>query len=203
MIETLLVLPKKPGRVDGFLGEVAGTSFITNSDLTSAVGITMGTQMNPNENWLRYAINEVDYYMAKRPFRHSLTWEHLDSFGAALGTKTVVIGGDTYKVRLMKCKHPTMNKPGLEWATFVYRVYAGASAGTNPDVLAEPRWASYSDTDLGLGTSPSNGMINIGQDAYNGGWAAPGYHSPAELWYQPPNTTNDGYGWRPLLELIL
>jgi hypothetical protein len=196
------VLEELPDLVESFMGEVSAANFITNSALTTAVGVTMGTQINASEGWLHYYVDNTEYYLAKKPFRQSLTREHLHSLGAAVGTKTVTIGGNVYKVRLMLCKDPAAAKPGQEWAKFIYRVYGGSTA-SHPDVQAQPRWAAYTDAELGLGNeSPADGHINIGQDAYNGGWASPGYHSPTELWYQPANTTNEGYGWRPLLELV-
>jgi hypothetical protein len=182
-----------PVPVTPFKGEVAQADFITFSDLATAVGVTEGTPLNTDAPWLKIELGETTYYWPKASIRGSVLRETLNTLNLVTGDTTVIIGGLTYKVRLIKgrdaAQSDVIGEEWLEWLTHL----------TNGD------WAEYSTAQLVTGTGGTgNGELVLTQElAANGFWAANGY--PTLLgsgWYQSTGATHDGYGWRPVLELV-
>lgn len=182
-----------PAPVTPFKGEVAQADFITFSDLATAVDITTGTVINNTAPWLKIVQNGTTYYWPKASIRSNLSRETLDAKNLVTGNTTVVIGGLTYKVRLITGRDADISTTiGREWLDWV----------TN---LTNGNWAGYSAAQLVTGTGgATNGELVLTQERHTEAtWAANGYPNLlANGWYQNPNATNGGYGWRPVLELV-
>lgn len=200
MLEILIATTRAstPAPVDSFLGEIDAASFITGNALTTAVGITLGTSLsNDTAGWLKYLHKGKTLYIAKRPLRRSIGWDDLDTKGVVFGTTTVVIGGLTYKVRLMTgaTGNPyAAGSAGGEWNDLIYPVHVDDPSGKN--------WASYTSADLGI---VSTGGYTFCQETYlsdtsrrcvRGGTTLIGMSNLAA---SAGNTSNS---WRPVLELV-
>lgn len=179
-----------------FRGEVAQADFITFSTLLTESGLTEGTAINPSEPWLHFVTSDnKEIYISKKAIRKNLTWEQLNVLGLIKGTKTLVIGGKTYKLRVMQMYASdgggNHSAPGREWLECMVNITNGI-------------YAAYTTTQLGTGTGgTTNGELSIGQEPDGrGGHVAGAYQGISDMWYIIPNTTNNGYGWRPVLELV-
>jgi hypothetical protein len=179
-----------------FIGEILAANFITGSALAAAVGLTDGTLVNDTTPWLKFVDNGSTFYMPKKIIRMTLSWAQLNALGMIMGTKTVVIGGLTYRVRVMTGgdgNDPT-NSPGGEYNNYFMRVtnaYTGAGAA----------WAYNTPADMGwLGGISSGEMIICKEGSTQGGTLLRGYPGFAGVWYEPNDTPNVAYGWRPVLE---
>ncbi len=226
ILELERVVPPPP---PGFHGEVSTGDLISGDVLASLVGLSAGVSQNSNEPWLHFvdSIDSKTKFIAKKPFRHTVTWSNLDVLGIVYG-KEITIQGKQYICRLIKGansdpNNDTRNTPdppgtwGSEWNRLLYPICAPTG---NPewDVINDTSslgfgaWANYAqDTDLGL--------------IYK---TAPGYDGAdgAFSWCQEKNSSDSrfrvirgsygvsmysawtytaistGYGWRPLLELV-
>jgi hypothetical protein len=181
-----------------FKGEVAGADLITASALATALGITGTVLVDPNPNWLKFIDNGKTFYIAKKPMRTAVLWETLDAIGAIKGTKTLNIGGNIYKVRVMTGGNADpASSGGGEYNAYFGRVtvnYTGPAAD---------RWANYSNTDVYWNGGTANGELTLCQEKYStNGPLTRGYPGFNGLWYQAPGSTHGGYGWRPVLELV-
>lgn len=100
-----------------FLGEVPASDFINGTDLGNQIGLSGGISMSDNVNnpWLKFEYQGKEVYVAKEPYRHSISWDSIAKAGAALPEgvanvsgvdysqgKTVSINGQDYVVRLIK-----------------------------------------------------------------------------------------------------
>lgn len=97
---------------EGFFGEVPASEFITGDTLASLAGISEGTSLYSSAGWLKFAYNGGIQFVAKKPIRNYISWDTLNTANCVYGDsgdKTVVIGGLTYKVRLMRGLRPSTN----------------------------------------------------------------------------------------------
>lgn len=216
----LLEKVPQPPEPDVYFGEIATADFITAGALTTAVGMdAVGSVTNADSPWLKFKIKGKTLYTTKKPLRHGITWNGLNALGLVFGTKTIVIGGLTYKVRLptgANTSSPNVFNTGHMGGDFndmIYPVYGGVSL-SQPAVQAYPRWAAFTDAALGLNTVKSpiaNGALTMCQElAANGGYLVRGYNDNdnagvAQLlagWYVAGATVQLYSGWRPVLELV-
>lgn len=176
-----------------FKGEVAQADFITFAALSALVGVTEGLVIHDASPWLKIVQNGTTYYWPKTSIRSSVLRETLNTKNLVTGNTTVVIGGLTYKVRLIKGRAAaTSDVIGGEWLDWVTKLIDGT-------------WSNYTAANLVTGTGgTTSGEIVLTQElASNGGWAANGYPNLLTTgWYQSPGSTNAAYGWRPVLELV-
>lgn len=180
----------------GYYGEVSPEAFITATALIESVGVVEGIHAYLDSSWLKFAYEGKTLYVAKKPLVSSIGYEQLAARGLTTGGATRVIGGKTYKIRLLKgvTEDPGMD-PGGEWDDLIHRVEVGGG---------EPRWAEFTDEELGNGLSYPGGLT-ICQERHlnNQGWVTRGYPGTIEgVWYIIDNLPNNGYGWRPVLELV-
>jgi hypothetical protein len=108
---------------EGFFGEVPASELITGDALASQVGISQGTSQHSTAGWLKFAYQGKIQFVAKKPIRHSISWDVINTAKCVYGDsgdKTVTIGGLTYKVRLLRALEPS-NDP---------KTTASASSGT-------------------------------------------------------------------------
>ena len=181
-----------PVPITPFKGEIAQADLITQTDLATALGLTDGTNINPDAPWLKIVENGVTVYLAKNSFRNNILKETLESLNIVTGGHTIVIGGLTYKVRCMTGRDaPVSGTIGGEWLDWMTK-------------LTDGTWAAYTTTQLATGTGGvNNGELVHVQEMHNeSAFATNGYPSLMGPWYQNPGATNAAYGWRPVLELV-
>jgi hypothetical protein len=182
-----------PIPITPFKGEVAQADFITFEALATAVNITTGTVINATAPWLKIVENGKTFYWPKASIRGGVLRETLNTNNLVTGNSTIDIGGLTYKVRLITGRaEPQSDVIGGEWLDWVSNLTSG-------------EWAFYTAADLVTGTGGvNNGELVLVQELHaNGSWATNGYPSLLDSgWYQVADATHDGYGWRPVLELV-
>jgi hypothetical protein len=182
-----------PAPVTPFKGEITQADFITFDALATAVGITTGNPLNITAPWLKIVENGKTFYWPKASIRGSVLRETLNDSNLVTGDTTTVIGGLTYKVRLITGRATSESGDiGGEWLDWM----------TN---LTNGEWAFYTPADFVTGTGGTgNGELVLVQELHaNGSWATNGYPNLLDSgWYQAANATHDGYGWRPVLELV-
>lgn len=133
-----------------FLGEVPVRNLINGKDLADSLGLSAGTSQYSNEPWLKFDIDGEIVYIAKKPYRYGLHWQHIYQVGAVYGTDDfganpsggnklqdarVSIGGKSYKVTLIKgaSVDPTPIEAGhdlswthnSEWNRTMYGIHSG------------------------------------------------------------------------------
>lgn len=221
MQESLLMLGAEPEvrlgeLVDGvrFFGEVPTSEFITGNALASAIGLTAGNAIHSNEPWLKFELDGKTLYVAKKPYRSSVSWDALNARGAVFGDIAVIIRGDTYKVRLLKGAdvNPTSVTAGYdpvgtsdsEWNRLIYNVHNGEHANSN--ILTPPgHWPLYSDTDLVVHTNAGSGRRSWCQETNASNTnqrVCRGNHSVAGFNFDTSSYVHMYVGWRPVLELV-
>jgi len=202
--------------------EVSANQLISGDDLASEIGLTAGTAFNSDAGWIKYEFNGKTCYMAKRPFRHDLSWEDIYNVGAVgelaeapNGTvdqdAEVNIDGKTYRVRLLRggAEDTEADKEGAfgenEWNTIMYAIVACADDG-HLGVKAGNWWASYSNDDVGIGgesnpdgrrswcqeTDPNDSSRRV----VRGAGRVSGWSTSSSDYSHTNN------GWRPVIELI-
>ena len=205
----------------GFFGEVPTSEFITGNALASAIGLTAGTAQNSNEPWLKFALDGKALYVAKKPYRHTISWNSIDSVGAVFGTKTVVINEKTYKVRLLKGGNqnpmPDWLPPGTsvhnsEWNKLMIPIHISWSDGT----LAGDQWIDpstpdwnirYTNSDLIVGQNPNELTwcqedIKYGSKVYAVLRGGNGVQGLARAVKTDKSGTDVIFVWRPCLEEV-
>jgi hypothetical protein len=204
-----------------FFGEVAADQFINGNALAVAMGITAGISQNSTAGWLKFfdVTDGKIKYIAKRSYRHSISRDQLNAVGVITGSRQVVIGGKSYKVRLLSgsFSDPSQNNVGIdapashgsEWNRLMYHICNGVAADSFTSEGGNLNWAEYSDADLGVGATPSQGSFTICKEVHG---ANPNYAvcrgyggAPGTVTYLGYTTFSDAssrMGWRPLLELV-
>lgn len=217
MLEYVGIVPPE----DMFYGEVAEADFITVSALTALVGMgSVGSVTNANTTWLKYRYKGKTVYMPKKALRHGMTWEAMNALGITKGTTQFQINGKAHTLRL-----PTgaASEPaaygtiatGGSFNDLMYPVYGGVSLN-QPEVQAYPRWAAYTDAELGLSTNKAQsggaGVMTWCQELItgNGSHLVRGYNDADNAgnrqllagWYVALNGTQTYAGWRPIIEEV-
>ena len=206
---------------DLYLGEVTEAELISASALTTLVGLTAGSITNANISWLKFRYNNKIVYIAKKPIRHAMTYEALAALGITKGTKQFTIQG---KAHVLRVPNGSLNDPtsyrdiqaGGSFNDLIYPVYGGVSL-SQPEIQAYPRWAAFTDAELGLGTTKAaaaggagamtwcNELITGGSNrllrGYNDSDNA-GNRQVLAGWYIAPSGTAVYAGWRPIIEEV-
>lgn len=181
-------------------------------------GLTAGIAFNNESPWLKFKHQGKWLFIAKKPYRHSLNWKHLDELSMVKGDKTLTIGGLKYRIRLIrgadvdpaKATHNSSNPVGTrnsEWAVLLGRVVSQFTY-----VGAPSKWWDYDQAEVTAQGGPGNyGTSNLCLE--NSAWgqsntSASGYivlrgYTGVNNYYVTLNTNGSSYsGWRPVLELI-
>ena len=187
----------KIGTLDlGYFGFVAANELITGNALTSEVGITEGTAQFSDAGWFKWAYVKKILFVAKKTFRHSISWDHINSKGAVFGTKTVAIGGKTYKVRLLTGGNgQPASGGGGEWNMIMYGVHQNYT----------PPWDYYNDQDLYTHNTYGSGSYSWCQETSSSQSSyrvSRGYTGVATFGPDTSSSTTTARAWRPCLELI-
>lgn len=219
-----MLIGRNSNAIDGveFFGEVATSEFITGDALASKIGLTSGVSQYSNEPWLHFVLDGKTLYVAKKTYRHSVTWDQINTAGAVFGTKTVEINGRTYKVRLLKSvangdsytgsqTYDPIQAYGSEWNRLFYPIHSGKhTTSSNPSPVSGEgirfgTLAQYTDADLVVHNAVGNGSYSWCQETPStstGSRVIRGFNGVS---YLSRSTASDVYsnrGWRPVLELV-
>jgi hypothetical protein len=220
MLESLLFGKKKTSPYDkiiagdatmGYYGFVPPDDFITGSALATAIGLTAGNIQFDQEGWLKFAYNGKQLLVAKKPFRNSLSWQHIYQTGSVYGDDTVgkypsgsqklqnrivTIQGKQYRVRLLRGAvsdpaHST-SAPGRELQDLFFKVLA---------VKSGP-WESFTMADVGQTASSLGKWAWVTETASNLTTARLFMTENAGLSMEYATANSSAFAWRPVLELI-
>lgn len=200
----------------GYFGTVTSTELITGDALASAAGLSAGTTQNSTTDWLKFAHEDKILFVAKKPIRHSITWDAIHAAGCAYGSKTVVIGGLTYKVRLFRSAltDPALDANadkgaiGSEWNKLMLPIHVEAPSSWAYPVYCgttEDWGINFTDADLWTISSAGNGTYTWCQEKLTSNAAGRVIRGGGGVSYWSTYTssnTNANYGWRPVLELL-
>ena len=198
----------------GYFEVVQASELITGDALASAVGISEGTSQFSDEGWLKFAYKGNVQFVAKKPIRHSVSWNAINTAGCVFGTKTVTIGDATYKVRLMKAGtvDPMPSASGVdnhysEWNRLMLPIHIEAKdkswaypANVESDI---PYWGiDFTDEDLHTHSSFGSGSYSWCQETTSSCRVIRGRDGVSYAGSPTPSSTGAYYGWRPVLELV-
>ena len=201
----------------GFFGEVSVKDLIAGDELARRIGLTAGTSQYSNEPWLKFAYLGKIEFVAKKPIRYGISWDSLKSANVIFGSKTIDIGGKTYKVRLMKGKtegkqnnqseYSGAINHGSEWNRLILPIHKNAPSSwkfkNNVDSPTENWSVGYADVDL-VTNYNGNGSYSWCQE-YGQSSAhrlIRGYSGVSSSASYTPASSFTLTGWRPVLELI-
>ncbi len=215
---------------EGFFGEVPSSELISGYALASMVGISEGTSQNSTAGWLKFAYKGEIQFVAKKPIRHSISWDTLNTANCVyddIRNRTVVIGGLTYKVRLMRATNPSNNPKTAasdnngavnhhsEWNRLMCQIHEEAINGSwgypnniESDIgvlehnLGNGSQGMYNDADLIIASG--NGIFSWCQEVAKSAPArlGRGRYGVSNSSFIASSSANSTYGWRPVLELV-
>ena len=215
---------------EGFFGETSSSELISGSYLASLVRITQGTSQHSDAGWLKFAYEGEIQFVAKKPIRHSISWEAINTANCVFGDSgdtTIIRGGLTYKVTLMRALEPS-NDPktpsGMysgainhysEWNRLMCQIHERAinknwgnpfniesDIGILEHSLGSGSQGMYSDADLVVGSGDGRGSWcqEMGSNSTSR-WRR-GNNNVAHAGSGTSSTTSSYVGWRPVLRLV-
>lgn len=171
----------------GFYGEVPHNDFISGEDLCDAIGLTAGELQHSTEPWLKFALDGKIIYVAKKTYRHSISWNDINAVGAVTGAAGVWIDGRYYAVKLLST---------TEWDALMYPIHVDHPSGA-------PVWANYTDEDLLVRSTYGNGSYTWTRTKSGTNRVSRGYGGVAGSYDYTPSSAYAGRGFRPVLSLSL
>lgn len=196
------------------LGEISAADFITGDALATSIGLTAGVSLHSTAGWLKFKdpVDNRIKYVAKRPLRRSISWNQINAVGAAQGEQTVVIKGNTYKVRLLKGLSTStytgsdafdpVETHGSEWNRLMYHISGKPFKNVNnvltSEGIDEGDWAKYSEGDLLMNYPDAYGAASW---VYERGIYR-GLSGVSRVGRASEGSETAQFGWRPVLELI-
>lgn len=200
----------------GFYGEVPASDFITGDELARRIGLTAGVSQYSDEPWLKFSYLDKTEFVAKKPFRHSITWNNINAVNAVFGNQTIKIGDNNYKIRLMK-GNTEGKQNGLrdykgtinhnsEWNRLMLPIHENAPSNweytENVNSPTENWNIGYTNNDLITSMKTRNGSCSwcverSSIQALTRGWF--GISGSNAMYF---DTSSDFCGWRPVLELV-
>lgn len=142
---------------DGFFGEVSASELFSGDELSLTLGVTGGTSQNSDAGWLKFASNGKILFIAKKSFRHSISWDHIYSRGLVYGTDD---NGENPR-GTPKNQYTTVERSGNQFAV---RLLTGGNA--DPVDASDSRFLAddMPQLDLGGGSEWNRLMYRIHQD---------------------------------------
>ena len=198
-------------------GEVPPEDLITGLDLAAMIGLGAGTAQNNDQGWLHVGLDGKELYIAKKGFRHSVTWNNINAVNAVDGSRQVTINNVNYKIRLMSCfvdngqnipdGYDHVRTHGSDWNRIMYRLHDGNHTSTYDSTNSEEpfeRLANYSDQELGVHVNYGNGVNSwcMEKVASNGYGSIRGGGGISHGISRQPNYITTRLGWRPVLEKL-
>lgn len=205
----------------GYFGIVSTAELFTGLEIASVCGITEGVVQFSDVGWLKFAIDGKIIFKSQKTYRHSISWNHINSKGCVDGTKVVSKNGKSYKVRLMKgtLTNPSVDvggdkgAKGSEWNRLMLPIHIGAktqSWHTNSLPFVEdnvPYWGiDFTNIDLHSDKAlVGNGSYHLCQNTdglNNLNMVNRGFFDIAYLATSTKSVASDGFGWSPVLEVV-
>lgn len=202
----------------GFYGEVPTSEFITGDELARLIGLTAGKSQFSNEPWLKFSYLGKTEFIAKKPFRHSVSWDNINAVNAVFGNRTIKIGDNTYKIRLLKGKTEGKQNDSSsyngninynsELNKLMLPIHKKApsnwKAPANVNSPTENWNVGYTDADLLTQNNNGNGSYCWCQEyGHSTGFRlVRGGDDVSDSSSTYPNNYLSFLGWRPVLELI-
>lgn len=165
----------------GFYGEVSALDFISGADLCTEVGLTAGTLQNSDAGWLKFAKGGTQLLLAKKTFRHSVSWNDINAVGAVFG-KPIKIGNDVYTCRLLST---------VEWNELMYPIHKDYG-----------QWAQYTDAELLVHSTHGNGSYSWTSTPSGSSRVSRGRTGVSYSFNFTPSASDSNHGFRPVLEFL-
>lgn len=161
----------------GYYGVTSAEDLISGDGLATLIGLTAGTSQFSDEGWLKYNNAGELTYVAKKAFRHTISWNHINDVNSVFGNRRVQIDNHIFIIRLLSTS---------EWDRLIYPIHASYGA-----------WANFSDSDIqvasGNGRATWTSTPNSSQRIFRGDSSV---ENSAEV---PPSTAHFSIGFRPVL----
>lgn len=202
----------------GFYGEVPTSEFITGDELARMIGLTAGTSQFSNEPWLKFSYLGNTEFIAKKPFRHSISWNSINAVNAVFGNRTIKVGDNTYKIRLLKGKtegkqsdssfYEGVINHNSEWNRLMLPIHENAPSNWKyKDNVNSPteNWnVGYTDTDLFTKYNAGSGTHSWCQECgiTKGYYLLRGHMGISNSSHSLASSSDSYSGWRPVLELV-
>lgn len=213
---------------DRFLGEVKPGDFIGGEELAKQIGLTNGSFLNEDTSWLKFQRPDGSLtYVAKKPIKYKISWNHINNAGAVYGDKEVTIKGKKYKIRLLRGYNESVaikgdttedmkNKNnvyggqlnvGSEWNRLLYPL----SNWNDQDYIYDsnigskiPHWANYGQEELGFKKNYDGSRQWCQETSYSSGYrlSRGGSGGVSYSYYYSAGIVFDNWGWRPALDFI-
>lgn len=182
------------------------------------IGLNAGISQFSDEPWLKFSYLGKTEFIAKKTFRYYISWNHINAVNAVFGNRTIKVGDNTYKVRLIKGKtegkqndsssyEGNINK-GSEWNKLMLPIHINAPSNWKyPNNVNSPteNWnVGYTNNDLFTHNNVGKGTYSWCQEygsidryrLFRGNLGVS--YSSCNI----PSYNNNDYGWRPVLELV-
>lgn len=178
----------------GFYGEAVSGDLIDGETLATETGFTAGTPYYTDTSWLKFALDGKTLFVAKKPVRHSLSWNQLNAANLIHGDTVLDWQGRTYRVRVLTGGDADpASTVGGEWNQLMYRVHVDGPVDTH--------WETYTNSQIHIGSTRTARATFCQERTVNGEVVARGtsityFNTP------PASRGSDAFGWRPVLELI-
>ena len=210
----LELVNRTPKPATTFKGYVTSNDLISGDSLAFAMELEAGVGINSDVGWLHF-INEegLSVYIAKKPLRHSLSWDELKDAYLVEGNKVLPLNGKKYRVRLVKGVdtlpeeldagfYDNVTLPS-EWLSLMPSVHDGVHQDES-NVTPSGHWPLYSDDDLGVTTTDTNlGAVTICQETIGLECLTFGSSGISNLKKELTSYSGSDMGWRPVLEELL
>ena len=191
----------------GFYGETTTTDLYTGTQISAATAVTQGTLQFDTDPWLKFYWHGQVLYIAKKPYRHTVSWDNINTANAVYGVNLgstgrtrLTKGSIQLDVKLLKgaTKDPApASSPGRQWDELIYRVAAEVPAGQ-----VGANWGTYTNTDLQI---TGNGGYCWMQEVYQPVVSYCVTRGNSSLSGFSGATSSNAYadfGWRPCLALV-
>lgn len=211
------------GNMDaGWFGEVPSSDFITGDELAKVVGLTAGVSQYSDEPWLKFAYKKEVCLVAKKPFRHSISWNDINTVNAVYGDRVIRIKGKKYAVMLMRgidenrqpdprsvfaVTEGSVNHNSM-WNRLMLPIHKNApSYWNNSDNVKSPteNWnVGYSNADLLVQYTFGKGACSICQESVSDSRRVleRGLFRVFDSYWTYKESNGSNEGWRPVLKII-
>ena len=166
----------------GYFGEVAAADFISGNDFCELIGLTAGVSQNSDAGWLKYYNNDKISYVAKKTFKHTISWDNINAIGAVFGNKVVAVGNKVFAVRLLSTG---------EWNKLIYPVHVDFG-----------EWAQFTNAELLVHYSAGNGSYSWTSTPSGSSRVIRGGVGVSNSDISGPSTADSYFGFRPVLEFL-
>jgi hypothetical protein len=190
-----------------FLGEITNQELFENNKMADLINLTKGLDINDGKpDWLHFELNNKTLIIAKKPIKHSISYQDLLDEELVLGKRTIQdINQNNYILRLIKCGENTLDHDS-EWNLLIGGVSEGDTdfkENNHQKIYAtinKPYKNEELQTGIIIGGSTwcqETKQINNELYAVNRGYMTISRYHLTQIYYG-----ESGFSYRPVLELI-